>query len=105
MAEGGSSTSPDADVPSCYIKELKMDIPPHRDTVVPIKGPVIHNASKFMASHLELNYINISHHFKSVTGALNTGTLQYSSKYVFRQRVPVTGVPVRHVILLYFERP
>ena len=57
MAEGGPSTSHEADVPSYYIKQPKMDIPPHRNMVVPIKGPVINDASEFMASHLELNYV------------------------------------------------
>ena len=63
MAEGGPSTSRDADIQSYYIKEPKMDIPPHREMVLPIKGPVIHEASEFMSSHLELNYVKVSHHF------------------------------------------
>ena len=71
MAEGGPSTSHDADVQSYYLKEPNMDIPPHQQTVVPIKGPVI----QFMASHLELNYVAVSHHFQYFTGTLLTGAL------------------------------
>ena len=52
MAAAFPSTSRKAGVESYYIKELKMDIPPHRKTVLPIKGPVIHVASEFMAAHL-----------------------------------------------------
>ena len=50
-----------------------MDIPPHRKTVLPIKGPVIHNASEFMAAHLELNYVNVSYPFQYFTGTHITG--------------------------------
>ena len=63
MAEPFPSTSHDTGVESYYIKEPKMDIPLHRDTVLPIEGPVIHDASEFMAAHLELNYVNVSHKF------------------------------------------
>ena len=50
-----------------------MDIPPHRKTVLPIKGPVIHDASEFMAAHLELNYVDVSYPFQYFTGAHITG--------------------------------
>ena len=83
MAEAFPSTSRDTSVESYHIKEPKMDILLHRDTVLPIKGPVIHDASEFMAAHLELNYVDVSHKFNilhahllqvllnsSVTGAL-----------------------------------
>ena len=63
MAEAFPSTSCDTGVESYHIKEPKMDIPPHRDTVLPIKGPVIHDPSEFMAVHLELNYVDVSHKF------------------------------------------
>ena len=63
MAEAVPSTSLDTSVDSYYIKEPKMDIPLHRDTILPIKGQVIHDASEFMAAHLELNYVDVSHKF------------------------------------------
>ena len=69
IAAAFPSTSRKASVESYYIKELKMDIPPHRKTVLPIKGPVIHDASEFMAAHLELNYVNVSYPFQYFTGA------------------------------------
>ena len=75
VAEGGPSTSREVDIQSYYIKEPKMDISPHREMVLPIKGPVIHDASEFMTSHLVLNYVEVSHHFQSVTGVLLTGKL------------------------------
>ena len=75
MAEAFPSTSSQASVESYYIKEPKVDIPPHRDAVLPIKGPVIHDASEFMAAHLELNYVKVSHKYKYFTGALVTGAL------------------------------
>ena len=53
-----------------------MDIPPHRKTVLPIKGLVIHDASEFMASHLELNYVNVSYQFQYFTGTLITDPLE-----------------------------
>ena len=73
MATAFPSTSRKAGVESYYIKELKMDISPHRKTVLPIKRPVIHNASEFMAAHLELNYVNVSYPFQYFTGAHITG--------------------------------
>ena len=63
MAEAFRSTSRDTGVESYHIKEPKIDIPPHRDTILPIKGPVIHDASEFMAAYLELNYVDVSHKF------------------------------------------
>ena len=60
-------------VESYYIKEPKMDIPPHRKTVLPIKGLVIHDATEFMAAHLELNYVDVSYPFQYFTGAHATG--------------------------------
>ena len=51
-----------------------MDIPSHRKTVLPIKGPVIRDASEFMAVHLELNYVNVSNPFQYFTGTRITGT-------------------------------
>ena len=77
MAAAFLSTSHQADVESYYIKEPKIDIPPHRKTVQPIKGPVIHDASEFMSSHLELNYVDVSHQFQYFTGTLTMGTLGY----------------------------
>ena len=74
MAAAFPSTSRKAGVESYYIKEPKMDIPPHRKTVLPIKGPVIHDASEFMAAHLELNYVDGSYPFQYFTGARITGT-------------------------------
>ena len=73
MAAAFPSTSCKAGVESYHIKEPKMDIPPHRKTVLPIKGLVIHNASEFMAAHLELNYVNVSYLFQYFTGACVTG--------------------------------
>ena len=73
MAEAFPSTSCEAGVESYYIKESKMNIPPHIDAVLPIKGPIIHDASEFMAAHLELNYVKVSHQFQYFTGALVTG--------------------------------
>ena len=102
MAQRGPSTSRDADIQTYYIKDLKMDILPHRDTVVPIKGPVIHNTSKFMASHMKLNYVHVSHHLNYVTGALITGALQYSSVCI-QERAHVTGAPVTYVSILYLS--
>ena len=81
MAEAVPSTSHDTGVESYYIKEGKMDIPLHRDTVLPIKGLVIHNASEFMAAHLELNYVEVSHLFS---------ILQAHSSLVLLN-IPVTG--------------
>ena len=78
MAAAFPSTSRKAGVESYHIKEPKMDIPPHRKTVLPIKGPVIHDASEFMAAHLELNYVDVSYPFQYFTGARVTsapGTL------------------------------
>ena len=77
MAAAFPSTSRKAGVESYYIKEPKMDIPPHRKTVLPIKGPVIHDASEFMAAHLELNYVEVSYQFQYFTGTHITGALQY----------------------------
>ena len=77
MAATFPSTSRKASVESYYIKELKMDIPPHRKTVLPIKGPVIHDASEFMAAHLELNYVKVSYQFQYFTGAHITSALEY----------------------------
>ena len=76
MAAPFPSTSLEAGVESYYIKEPKMDIPPHRDTLLPIKGPVIHDASEFMASHLKLNYVEVSHQFQYFTGTLVMGALE-----------------------------
>ena len=73
MAAAFPSTSRKAGVEIYYIKELKMDIPPHRKTVLPIKGPVIHDASEFMAAHLELNYVNVSYPFQYFIGTHITG--------------------------------
>ena len=73
MAAAFPSTSRKVSVESYHIKEPKMDIPPHRKTVLPIKGPVIHDASEFMAVHLELNYVNVSYPFQYFTGAHVTG--------------------------------
>ena len=72
MAAAFPSSSHVGSVDSYYIKELKVDIPPHRDTVL----PVIHNASEFMASHLELNYVEVSHQYEYFTDALITGALE-----------------------------
>ena len=87
MAEAFPSTSHDTGVESYYIKEPKMDIPPHRDTVLPIKGLVIHNASEFMAAHLELNYVEVSHQFN---------ILQAHSLLVLVNS-PVTGAHIRYI--------
>ena len=73
MAAAFPSTSRKVGVESYHIKEPKMDIPPHRKTVLPIRGPVIHDASEFMAVHLELNYVNVSYPFQYFTGARITG--------------------------------
>ena len=73
MAAAFPSTSHKVGVESYHIKELKMDIPPHRKTVLPIRGPVIHDASEFMAVHLELNYVDVSYPFQYFTGAYVTG--------------------------------
>ena len=75
MAEAFPSMSSHTGVESYYIKEPKVDIPPHRDSVLPIKGPIIHDASEFMAAHLELNYVKVSQKYKYFTGALVTGAL------------------------------
>ena len=75
MAEAFPSMSSHARVESYYIKEPKVDIPPDRDAVLPIKGPIIHDASEFMAAHLELNYVKVSHKLKYFTGTLVTGGL------------------------------
>ena len=75
MPEAFPSTSSHARVESYYIKEPKVNIPPHRDAVLPIKGPIIYDASEFMAAHLELNYVEVSHKYKYFTGALFTGAL------------------------------
>ena len=75
MAEAFPSMSSGARVGSYYIKEPKVDIPPHRKVVLPIRGLIIHNASEFMAAHLELNYVEVSHKYKYFTGALVTGAL------------------------------
>ena len=74
MAAAFPSTSCKVGVESYHIKEPKMDIPPHRKTVLPIKGPVIHDASEFMAAHLELNYVDVSYPFQYFTGSRITGT-------------------------------
>ena len=73
MAADFPSTSRNVGVESYHIKEPKMDIPPHRKTVLPIRGPVIHDASEFMAAHLELNYVNVSYPFQYLTDARITG--------------------------------
>ena len=57
MAEAFPSTSSGTRVESYYIKEPKVDIPPHRKVILPIRGPIIHDASEFMAAHLELNHV------------------------------------------------
>ena len=75
MAEAFPSTSSGAGVESYYIKEPKVDIPPHRKVVLPIRGPIIHDASEFMAAHLELNNVKVSHKYKYFTGTLVTGAL------------------------------
>ena len=75
MAEAFPSTSSGVGVESYYIKEPKVDIPPHRKVVLPIRGPIIHDASEFMAAHLELNYVEVSHKYKYFTGTLVTGAL------------------------------
>ena len=63
MAEAFPSTSSGAEVHSYYIKEPKIDIPPHRKVILPIRGPIIHDASEFMAAHLELNYVEVSENY------------------------------------------
>ena len=75
MAEAFPSMSSGTGVESYYIKEPKVDIPPHRKVVLPIRGPIIHDASEFMAAHLELNYVKVSHKYKYFTGTLVTGAL------------------------------
>ena len=75
MAEAFPSTSSGAGLESYYIKEPKVDIPPHRKGVLPIRGLIIHDASEFMAAHLELNNVEVSHKYKYFTGALVTGAL------------------------------
>ena len=75
MAEAFPSMSSGAGVESYYIKEPKVDIPPHRKVTLAIRGPIIHNASEFMAVHLELNCVEVSHKYKYFTGALVTGAL------------------------------
>ena len=63
MAEAFPSTSSGAEVQSYYIKEPKIDIPPHRKVILPIRGPIIHDASEFMAAHLEFNYVEVSENY------------------------------------------
>ena len=75
MAEAFPLMSSGARVESYYIKEPKVNIPLHRKVVLPIRGPIIHNVSEFMAAHLELNYVEVSHKYKYFTGALVTGAL------------------------------
>ena len=75
MAEGFPSMTSGAGVESYYIKEPKVNIPPYRKVVLPIRGPIIHNASEFMAAHLELNYVEVSHKYKYFTGTLVTCAL------------------------------
>ena len=75
MAEAFPSTTSGAGVESDYIKEPKVDIPPHRKVILPIRGPIIHDASEFMAEHLELKYVKVSHKYKYFTGTLVTSAL------------------------------
>ena len=72
MAEAFPLTSSGTKVESYYIKEPKVDIPPHRKVVLPIRRPIIQDASEFMAAHLEFNYVKVSHKYKYFTGALVT---------------------------------
>ena len=75
MAEAFPSMSSGTRVESYYIKEPKVNIPPHKKVVLPIRGPIIHDASEFMAAHLELNNVEVSHKYKYFTGTLVTGAL------------------------------
>ena len=115
MAGAFPLTSSGAGVESYYIKEPKVDIPPHRKVVLPIRGPIIHDASEFMAAHLELNYVEVSHKYKYFTGikahllqvllaiVLLAHSTRNNIKSFHKQRVPVTCAPVTILVISYVE--
>ena len=112
MVEAFPSMSSGTGVESYYIKEPKVDIPPHRKVVLPIRGLIIHDASEFMAAHLELNYVEVSHKYKYFTGVqahllqvlLATVLPVHSTRnniksFHKQQRVPVTCAPVTILVI------